>query len=457
MGIANERLSYEAQTQKSKQHMERAKRVMPGGMTANIKHYAPYPITIQRANGCRLYDLDGHEYIDFLMGYGALMLGHGHPQVKKAIENQLLQDGTWLFGTPHNKEAAFAERLQHYFPSVERVRYTNSGTEANLLALRLAMAYTNKYKVAKFEGHYHGAIDSLLVSVSPTESEAGAHTSPLSVADSGGMNHERLVDTIVLPFNDPVSCEQILTEHKDELGAVIIEPIEGGIIEPHHEFIKKLREVTNRLGIVLIFDEVKTAFRSSMGGAQAVYGITPDITTMGKVIGGGFPFGVVGGKAEIMELSSPLSGFDFFADQHADRSSKALFHSGTYNGHPMILAAGLATLDVLDEQYNSLLKRTETFKQALCQLFASYNIPAQTVGRGAMFSVLFTDVEDIANYRSLKHLNTAFRNDLDRALFSEGVYVKPGNRYSMSVVHDDDALQQALEAYERVLPTIMDR
>ncbi|GAK09375.1 aspartate aminotransferase family protein [Geomicrobium sp. JCM 19038] len=455
MGIANNRLSYEAQTMMSKRHMERAKQVMPGGMTANIKHFEPYPIAIKRAHGSRMFDVDGHEYIDYLMGYGALMLGHGHEEVKSAIQQQIEQDGTWLFGTPHEKEAAFAERLLRYFPSMESVRYTNSGTEANLLALRLAMAHTGKYKIAKFEGHYHGAIDSLLISVSPNEQDAGTAHEPNRVADSYGMDELAMQNTFVLPFNQYEHCEKILTEHADEIGALIVEPLEAGIIAPTNDFLQKLHTLTKKLNIVLIFDEVKTGFRTGMGGVQNLYNVEPDLTTMGKVVGGGFPFGVVGGKQEIMGRTSPLTGFDFFADQdQTDRKQLALFHSGTYNGHPLVLAAGLATLDVLEEEMSDLLIRTEQFKSELESIFKKHSLPMKAVGIGSLFSVLFTNKESLSNYRCFEHVDKKLRTEMDRALFQEGIYVKPGNRYSMSVAHDDEAIEKTIMAYEKVVPTL---
>ncbi|MBB6448439.1 glutamate-1-semialdehyde 2,1-aminomutase [Geomicrobium halophilum] len=454
--VVNPDQTYAERTTESLAHMERAQAVMPGGMTANIKHFAPYPLAIKKANGCKLYDVDHNEYIDYLMGYGALALGHAHPYVCQSISRQIEEDGTWLFGTPHEKEVTMASRIQKHFPSMELLRYANSGTEANLLALRLAMAHTKKYKIAKFEGHYHGAIDKLLVSVHPTPTEAGIHQSPHSVSDSSGMSQEDVDNTVVLPFNDAESCARILEQHGNDVAAVIIEPMESGIIAPKPGFLQQLRKITNRLGIVLIFDEVKTAFRTSLAGVQGLYGVTPDLTTMGKVVGGGFPFGVVGGKREIMEQSSPLKGSDFFADGSQDHhEQKALFHSGTYNGHPLILAAGIATLDILESEFNALVTRTEWFKKELSALFQKYDIPMKTLGSGTMFSVLLTEREEISSYRDLQLCDHKSRVKLDKALFEAGIYTKPGNRYSLSVEHDEHALAQTLKAYEKVIPEVL--
>ncbi|SDI55552.1 aspartate aminotransferase family protein [Natribacillus halophilus] len=446
---------YTERTTESLAHMERAREVMPGGMTANIKHFTPYPLAIQRAEGCRFYDMDGNEYIDYLMGYGSLILGHGHPHVREAMMRQIEEDGTWLFGTPHEREVTMARRIQKYFPSMEQIRYANSGTEANLLATRLAMARTGKYKIAKFEGHYHGAIDSLLVSVHPPQTDAGFHEGPHAVPDSGGMSSEVVDNAIILPFNDAKSCARILEQHKDELAAVIIEPMEGGVIAPKSHFLQKLRQITEKLGILLIFDEVKTAFRTAMEGVQGIYNVTPDLTTIGKVVGGGFPFGVVGGKAEIMERSSPLRGSDIFAGESSPEQQpceKALFHSGTYNGHPLILAAGLATLDILESEFESLVMRTDRFREELSRIFKKHGIPMKTVGSGAMFSVLLTERNEINHYRDMQACDHDSRKKLDKSLFEAGVYTKPGNRYSLSVAHDDQALMQTLQAYDRVVP-----
>ncbi|MBB5174349.1 aspartate aminotransferase family protein [Texcoconibacillus texcoconensis] len=438
----------------SKRCYEKAKEFLPGGVTANIKHFPPYPITMKRGEGAYIVDVDDNRYIDLLMGYGALALGHGHQKIKEAIEEQFQIDGTHLFGTPHEKEVSFAKRLQEHMPSLEKIRYTNSGTEATLLAVRLAYAYTGKKKIAKFEGHYHGGFEEVLYSITPTISEAGPGENPHPVPESSEIEAGTDEDTVILPFNQIEDCKNILRRYKDELAAVIVEPVQGGFIPASRSFMKQLREVTKELGIVLIFDEVKTGFRTGLQGAQGFYNIKPDLTALGKVIGGGFPFGVVGGKDEIMMESSPNKGKDLFDAQTAKQAankSDVLFHSGTYNGHPMILAAGHATLDVLEHEYHDTEKRTNQFRKALEDMFSAYGYPMITVGTGTIFSVVLTEKERLINYRDFQKTNLQLRKQFDYCMLREGVYTKPLNRYSMATVHGDDVIESILQSTERVL------
>lgn len=440
-------------TTKSHQFLEDAKAVMPGGVTANIKYFSPYPIVMKYGKGAYLTDVDDNKYIDYLLSYGALMLGHGHDEITKATREQLEQYGTCLFGTPHQLEVELGKKIQQYYPSMELLRYTNSGTEATLLALRLAAAYTGKYKVAKFEGHYHGGYDQMLVSVSPSIEKAGPEKEPFSLPDSKGIDPYHLEHTIVLPFNDLESCESILRKHQDEIGALVLEPIQGGFIPAEQEFMDGIRSLTKQLGIVLIFDEVKTCFRVGLGGAQALYHIKPDLTALGKVIGGGYPIGVVGGNREIMMTSAPVAAADVFDASQSKRSSAqdVLFHSGTYNGHPMILAAGLATMNVLEKESEMVFSRTEELKQELESMFQKKNIPMKAIGIGSIFSVVLTNKENIRNYRDLQEADFLTRRDIDFYLLNEGIYTKPLNRYSLSTAHTNEVIQKTILAYERVL------
>ncbi|WP_240374816.1 aspartate aminotransferase family protein [Bacillus piscicola] len=444
---------YVAETPKSKAFIEEAASVMPGGVTANIKYYEPYPLTMKKGKGSKLIDLDGREYIDYLMGYGALATGHGHEYVKGAIIQQVESDGTWLFGTPHELEIRMGKRIQKHFPSMELIRYTNSGTEATLLAIRIAAAHTGKHKIAKFEGHYHGGYDQMLVSISPTACNAGKAELPIPYPESKGMNPSHLRNTIVLPFNDLEACSKILTAQKEEIGCVIMEPIQGGCIPADPTFIKGLRKLTEKLGILLIFDEVKTAYRTCLGGAQTIYGVQPDLTTLGKVIGGGYPVGMVGGKKQIMIHSSPLQGADVFDNSQSkqSKSHSVLFHSGTYNGHPMILAAGMAVIDILEKEIDSVLARTEKLKTGINNLLQKHGIGGKTIGMGSIFSVVLTDKDEIRNYRELQKTNLMSRKELDFCLMGEGIYTKPVNRYSVSTAHSEEDINDTLAAYHKAL------
>ncbi|RNA70095.1 aspartate aminotransferase family protein [Alteribacter keqinensis] len=424
---------------------------MPGGVTANIKHFSPYPIVMKHGIGPTLTDVDNNEYVDYLMSYGALALGHGHPRIQQALQQQILTDGTYLFGAPHELETTFAKKIKEYIPSMELLRYTNSGTEATLLALRLAYAFTGKTKVAKFEGHYHGGYNEMLYSINPDEKKAGPIEEPVTVPESAGLLPGGDANTIILPFNHPEACERLLKKHSRELAAVIIEPVQGGFIPADQEFITRLRKVTEEEGIVLIFDEVKTGFRSSLGGAQNVYQVTPDLTTLGKVVGGGFPFGIVGGKKEIMDVSSPKTGSDVFDTMQSKGSSaeETLFHSGTYNGHPMILGAGLATIELLESEFRNTLTLANELRNELESFFKQKAVPMKTIGMGTIFNLVFTN-QAVKNYRDMSKTNLFFRKELDLHLINEGIYTKPLNRYSIATVHGDRELKKTMDALHYV-------
>ncbi|MBU8908386.1 aspartate aminotransferase family protein [Desertibacillus haloalkaliphilus] len=446
-------LEFIEKTEGSYAFMEKAKEVMPGGVTANIKSFAPYPLVMKKAKGAYVTDVDGNDYIDYLLSYGALMLGHGHKAIQDAVIKQFQDNGTCLFGTPHELEYKMGKKIKEHYPSIDLLRYTNSGTEATLLALRLAAAYTGKNKIAKFEGHYHGGYDQVLLSVSPSLQEAGDENHPAPVVESSGVDAYHEEHTIILPFNNLDACKTILSKHKDEIGAVMIEPVQGGFIPAEQSFMDGLRKLTEELGIVLIFDEVKTGFRLGLGGAQSIYGITPDLTTLGKVVGGGYPIGIVGGTEEIMMVSSPTSSSDVFDSSQSKTSSAkdVLFHSGTYNGHPTILAAGLATIEVLEKEIDHVFEMTNQLKSRLEELFNSRGIPMKAVGMGSIFSVVLTNKEKILNYRDLQQTDLSTRKEIDLHLLNEGIYTKPLNRYSLSTAHTMKEVEKTVKAYDKVL------
>lgn len=438
---------------------EKAKEVIPGGVTANIKYFAPHPIIMQKGKGSHLVDVDGNEYIDYLLCYGALILGHGHPKVIEAVIQQMANDGTTVFGTPHELEMVMAQKIIHAFPSVEMVRYTNSGLEATLLAIRLAQAFTGKTAIAKFEGHYHGGYDQVLISVNPSIAEAGDEKEPKAVPESKGIPAQYTDETIILPFNNIEATETILRKQKHRLAAVILEPVQGGFIPADATFMKQLRAITKELGIVLIFDEVKTGFRIIYGGAQTVYGIDPDLTALGKVLGGGFPIGAVGGKKEMMEQMDPRRGKDALSiETEKANKTDTLFHSGTYNGHPTILAAGLATLDVLQQEgtMTKLLQMTSMLREGLENVYHAYGIPMKTVGLGSSFNIVLTE-QEVKNYRDLAKANIKLREKIDYELLSLGVYAKPGNRYSVSVAHTQEDIARTIEAHEKAIRQVTNR
>jgi glutamate-1-semialdehyde 2,1-aminomutase len=447
------------QTRQSAELFERARKVIPGGVTANIKYIHPHPIMMEKAKGSKLYDVDKNEYIDYLLCYGALILGHGHPHVYEAAINQMKEAGTTIFGTPHHLETVMAEKLVALYPGIEMVRYTNSGLEATLLAIRMAMAYTGKGKLAKFEGHYHGGYDQVLLSVNPESDKAGDADLPNTVPESMGTPDYYVQNTIILPFNDLKATERILRENQHDVSAVIMEPVQGGFIPAEQDFMTGLRAITEELGILLIFDEVKTGFRISLGGAQEHYGIKPDLTALGKVLGGGFPVGAIGGKREIMEISAPDGGRDILtAGAENQNKSNPLFHSGTYNGHPTVLTAGLATIEVLEKEgtMDALFHNTRLLRDQLEDLYKRQGIPMQTIGLGSIFNIVLAEGE-IKNYRDMGRADVALRKELDYELLKLGIYSKPLNRYSMSVSHTEEDLARTVEAHAKAISIVQNR
>lgn len=435
---------------------QEAANVIPGGVTANIKHFAPHPIFMKKGYGSKLIDVDHKEYIDYSLSYGALITGHGHDAITKATIKQMHDSGTMLFGAPHKLEIEMAKKINELYPTMEQVRFTNSGTEAVLLAIRLAVAYTEKSRIAKFEGHYHGGLNEVLVSINPSEDLAGSAKAPTPVYESEGIpEHQK--DTIILPFNDIEATEAILRKEAADLAAVILEPVQGGFIPAEQDFIEQLKQLTDELDIVLIFDEVKTGFRVALGGAQAIYNIEPDITTLGKVLGGGLPVGAVGGKKEIMMLSAASAKGDVFAvGSDSDETSNVVFHSGTYNGHPLVLAAGLETIRLLEEEYSldDTIKHTNHLRKQLEELYHSYNIPMKTLGMGTIFNIVFTD-EQVNSYRDMWKINTAFREAIDMQLLDNGIYLKPLNRYSLSIAHTKEDTVATVRAHELAIKNVL--
>jgi glutamate-1-semialdehyde 2,1-aminomutase len=446
MKISSLQTTFEAKRPKSSEIFERAKHSMSGGVNGNLRYFAPFPIVFEQAKNATLIDVDGHHYVDYLLSYGALTLGHAHPEVLAAVERVWSQQGTSSFGATHPLEIEMAEELIALFPSFDQIRFTNSGLEATLFSLRLAMAATGRSHVAKFEGHYHGAYDHLLQSVTPDTQAAGDAEEPLPVPDSLGSPDYYRQHSVILPFNDWDACERILTERAMDLAAVIMEPMLSGYIAADPQFMKNLRELTAQLGIVLIFDEVKTGFRIEVGGAQTYYDVEPDLTALGKVVGGGFPIGIVGGKCAIMELASPL---------RSKKKSEVVFHSGTFNGNPVSIAAGLATIRYLKQSghFEQIVMHTNELRNGIDALARQYELPLQTMGMGTIFNVLATQ-EAVQHYRDLGANSNQLRLALDYLLMENGVYSKPLNRFSLSAAHGPAEIKATLEAFEKSMATL---
>jgi len=437
---------YLKRTRASARLWRQASKAMPGGVTANIKYFEPYPIFMRKAEGARLYDVDGNKYIDYCLCLGPLILGHGHPVVIEAVEKQLRDNGTTIYGTPHELEIKMAKKLKGCVPCAEKLRFVNSGLEATLHAIRLARAYAKRKKIAKFEGHYHGAHDYVAVSISPRLDLAGRDDAPETVANSAGLPEFVLENTVILPFNDLSSTEKLIKRHRDDLAAVIIEPVARGFLPPEENFLKGLRELTQENGIVLIFDEIMTGFRLGLGGAAEHFGVIPDMVALGKIVGGGLPIGVFAGKSEIMEWVSPVG---------AETPYERVFHSGTFNGCPTVLAAGFATIEMLEKPatYRHINWAAQEVKKCMKDVFEDRKIEAQVIGLSSMWQCVFSSRE-VKNYRDVARSDAKKRKDFDLELINNGIFVTPARTYYTSLAHNREDLKQTFEAVEKAAKAI---
>jgi len=418
---------YVSKTPKSQQLHQKAEKVLPAGVSYFLRYIEPYPFYTAKAKGSKLTDVDGNEYIDFWLGHTALILGHSPPEVMKEVRRQI-GNGTH-YGTAHELEIALAEQIAKMVPSAEMVRFTNSGTEANMYATRLARTYTNRGKIAKFEGGWHGGYDALNIAIKP----------PLDVPESGGLTSGALRDTIVLPFNNIKEARRRI---KNEiLAAIIIEPVQGagGCIPAEREFLKELRELCTKNGTLLIFDEVITGFRLAPGGAQQHYGVLPDITVMGKILGGGFPIGAFASRKEIMNHMNPI----------LYERPKFSFHGGTFCANPITMTAGLATLKLLQDGQllNELNKRGNNLRQKLSDIFERNHIDVQVTGAGSLFHTHFTrekvkDVRDVFRADRGKLLNYHMR------LIMNGVFFLPMRTGALSTAHTESDIERLLTEAE---------
>jgi glutamate-1-semialdehyde 2,1-aminomutase len=410
---------------------------MPGGTTRTTTYFNPYPLYIERGEGCRVWDVDGTERIDMLGNYTAMILGHAHPKVVEAIAKQAAR-GTG-FAAANPIEVKLATLLCERVPSLDAVRFCNSGTEATMFAMRLARAFTGRSKIARVEGGYHGTHDHAEVSTHPALSAAGPADAPVAQPDSIGTPEWALEKTVVLPFNNPDAAETIIRREAGELAAVILEPIigAGGVIAATVEFLERLRRVTRELGILLIFDEV-ISFRVAPGGAQQLYGITPDLTTLGKIIGGGLPVAAFGGRADVMELLDP-------------RREPNIAQGGTYNGNPLGMAAGLATMaELTPDVYVELNRKGARVTEQLSEVFASHGIPVQVNSAGSMFALHFTDTP-VVDYRTMAAADKRRTRDLFLGLINHGVLMAPRGMGALSTPMGEEDIQEFIDAVDTVV------
>jgi len=425
-------------TGNSEELYKNALQVMPGGVNGNIKYREPYPLFLSKASGSHLWDIDNNEYIDYVLSYGALILGHSHPIIVKAINDLINEYGTILFGNPSKSEVEFAKLLLNIYDKKGEIRFTNSGLEATLLASRLGMAFTGKRKIAKFDGHYHGANPFLLTNYRPTK-EKNKSGKIEKEPDSMEVNGELLDNISVLPFNDIEGTKEVL--ENEDVGSIILEPFEDGYIPAKRDFMYFLRNYTKENGIVLIFDEVKTGFRIRIGGAVEYYSIQPDLICLGKIIGGGSPIGAVIGKREIMELLDPRK----------EKSSR-VFHSGTFNGNPMSMSLGMATVNTLisDNNFKKITDIAKYLKDGISKALNDFGIPHRLYGEGGIVNYTLSDTE-INTFRDISKKNMQIRKTIDFSLLKEGVYLIPGSRFSLSLAHSISDIEHTIESVKHVI------
>jgi len=419
---------YLSMTEKSKKLYERARRVLPAGVSYFLRFMEPYPFYTVEAKGSRLYDVDGNEYIDFWMGHYALILGHSPPKVMREVKRQL--DRGTHYGIAHELEVALAEQVVKMVRSAQMVRFTNSGTEAMMYAVRLARTVTQRDRIGKFEGSWHGGYDALHVAVKQ----------PFNVPESSGLTKGALQDTVVLPFNKIEPVIRVLK--KEKLAAVFIEPVlgSGGGIPIQIDFLKELRELCTENATLLVFDEIITGFRLAPGGAQQFFGVKPDITVLGKILGGGFPIGAIIASKEIMEHMNPL----------LYERPKFSFHGGTFTANPITMTAGLATLKMLQDGKltTQLNKEGEKLRKQLKDVFERKSLDVQITGVGSLWHTHFTKEKILDS-------NAATRADKEKLtkyhmhLIENGVFLLPGKMGALSTAHTRADLEKTLAETER--------
>ncbi len=417
---------------------ERARKTIPGGVNSPVragKAVGVDPPFIDRAKGCFLWDAEGKQYIDYVCSWGPMILGHAHPDVVQAIA-QALERGT-SYGAPTRLEVEMAEIIVEMVPSVEMVRMVNSGTEATMSAIRLARGFTGREKIVKFDGCYHGHADSLLVS-------AGSGVATLGIPGSPGVPRDVAKHTLTLPFNNTEGLEMAFERFGAEIAAVIVEPVPGnmGVIEPDLAFLRRLRQLTREGGALLIFDEVISGFRVALGGAQALYGIMPDLTCLGKIIGGGLPVGAYGGKRDIMLRMAPEGD---------------IYQAGTLSGNPLAMAAGLATLKALNQDgvYEELDKTAGMLFTAIQSAANAAGVPVTINRVGSMGSLFFTR-NPVIDFESAKASDAGLFRRFYQSMLSKGIYLAPSafEAWFIGTCHSEQIIQETIEAVTSTLSSL---
>lgn len=430
--------------EKSAAAFAEAKKLMPGGVNSPVRSYRSVdcnPPFIARAEGSHIYDIDGNDYIDYVGSWGPMVVGHAHPQVVKALQEAAAR-GT-SYGAPTLIESQLAKKVMEVYPSIEVIRMVNSGTEATMSALRLARGYTHRNKIVKFIGCYHGHSDSLLV-------KAGSGMATFGVPDSPGVTPGTAQDTITIPYNDSEAVKEVFAEQGQEIAAIIVEPVAGnmGLVLPKPGYLDLLRKVTEENGALLIFDEVMCGFRASLGGAQAAYAIKPDLTCLGKIIGGGLPVAAYGGRREIMEQVSPAG---------------PVYQAGTLSGNPLAMTAGLETLKIItappepgEPDYSRVLTiKTKKLVLGVAQKAKEAGVTLQVQQAGSMFGFFFSPVEVVDYETSAAADQEAFKVWF-KAMLEQGIYIAPSQFETlfMSGAHTDEEIDRTIEAAGKALQQV---
>lgn len=417
-----------------------ASQLLPGGVNSPVRAFKAVggqPLFIDRGEGAYLLDVDGNRYVDYVLSWGPLILGHAHPRIVSALQ-QAVERGT-SYGAPNPQEVTLARLVMEFMPTIEMIRFVNSGTEATMSALRLARAFTGRSKIVKFEGNYHGHADMLLV-------QAGSGVATLGLPDSPGVPPATVADTLTAPFNDLAAVQQIFEQFPGQIAAVIVEPVVGnmGLVPPLPDFLPGLRALTATDGALLIFDEVMTGFRVHPGGAQTLYGIQPDLTTLGKVIGGGLPVGAYGGRRDIMQSVAPVG---------------PMYQAGTLSGNPLAMVAGIETLRVLQDPkvWDLITLAGSKLLEGLALAAAESHVKISHSIVGTMFGFFFTE-EPVINWSTAKQADTARFAQFHQAMLQQGVYLAPSQFEAgfLSVAHGADEIEATIVAAARAFASLTD-
>ena len=416
---------------------QEAQKLLPGGVDSPVRAFRAVggqPLFIDCGNGPYLYDVDGNRYIDYVLSWGPLITGHAHPKVVQAIQNAAIK-GT-SYGAPSPLEIELAKRIMEFMPNIEMIRFVNSGTEATMSALRLARAYTKRDKIVKFDGCYHGHADLLLV-------QAGSGVATLGLPDSPGVPADTVKDTLVADFNNLESVETLFKKYPEQIAAIIVEPVAGnmGVVPPSLGFLEGLRVITKKEGTVLIFDEVMTGFRVHLGGAQTLYNIQPDLTTLGKVIGGGLPVGAYGGKKEIMQMVAPAG---------------PMYQAGTLAGNPLAMSAGIATLDLIRDEkvWDEMEARGRQLDAGIESAAKRAGVPIQQTRVGTMRTTFFSGTKPV-DWNTVKLADKVQFGKFFQKMLENGVYLAPSQFEAgfISIVHNENVIAATLVAVEETFKT----